>query len=183
MGAGGGDCAAVRAELRRPGLSGGGGLREDIGIGEGTGRGAIGGTGAALADTTGMASFLTALTTLTAAMAVVLGGVVKDGLVLPTGFASDFTTAFNEGLADCCAALPGKVGFVVGSADEALATLGLAVAPAGADLRTGADAPVAAFVAGTKVAFDFFSGDFTMCLLWNASCSGAAGGSWKELSP
>jgi hypothetical protein len=79
-------------------LSGGGGFSDDIGMGDGTGRGATGGGGATLADTTGATSFFGALTTVPAAA---LTGVVKDSLVLPTGFASDFTAAFKEGLADC----------------------------------------------------------------------------------
>lgn len=155
-------------------------MRDDMGMGAGAGRGAVGAAGGGVPATAGAASFLGALTT---TVAGALAGIVGVGLVLPTGFASGFTAAFEEGLADCGAALPGKMGFVVGSVGDALAALDLAAAPAEAGLRTSADAPVASFVAGSRVAFDFFSGDFTMCLLWNASFASAAGGFWQERSP
>lgn len=173
MGAGGGDCAAVRAELRRPGLSGGGGLSVDIGGGAGAGRGTGGATTDAAATETTRDFFAGAAGNLAT-------------VVLPTGLTSDFTAAFKGGLAEgFLTALPEDVGAAgaTGATFFAVFTAGVgSPEPFKADAAP-TDFFAASFWVGSTTAGNFFSRDFTMCFLWNTAYALAAGCFQRELSP
>ncbi len=169
MGAGGGDCAAVRAELLRPGLSGGGGLRVDIGGGAGAGRSTtVATTGATTTGADGdffAASFGATFAGFAGAAAGNLATVV-----LPTGLTSDFTAAFNgEPGEDFLTDLPGDKG--VPGEDTTTATFFAAFRAVANGAAAGwADEDATAFFAaplraGSTTAGNFLSWDFTMVFL------------------
>lgn len=184
MGAGGGEWAAVRAELRRPGLSGGGGFSVDIGGGDGAGRDTGGATAVAAATETTADFFTASLEASLESFAGAAGNLAT--VVLPTGLTSDFTAAFKEGLAEgFLTALPEDVG-AVGAAETTFFAVftvaGFAPEPFKAD-AAATDFFAASFWVGSTTAGNFFSRDFTMCFLWNAAYALAAGCFQRELSP
>lgn len=130
MGAGGGEWAAVRAELRRPGLSGGGGgSRVCLGAGAGVAGTAVWVadfvTGSAFASLTDVAAggVETGFADLTGAFGA---GLATAGAAFAAGFAAALTGAFAPGLAGVWAGTGAFDVFTAGL--TALAGTGLATA-------------------------------------------------------
>lgn len=172
IGAGGGDCAAVRAELLRPGLSGGGALSVDIGGGAGAGLGA----GAAAAGAGAAAVVFVAAFAGTGAGDLGAIGITAD---LACTFAAALTGEpaaaivwvldLGAGAASSLAVLA-----AAGNTKTAFLTIFLPTSAGSGNVLVTIDFLAAVFLATSTTAGDVFSRDFTMYFLWNVACAKAA---------
>ena len=150
----------MRAELLRPGLSGGGGLSVDIGGGAGAGRG----TGAAITGADAEI-FMDSLGASLGTPFNIFAGATTGALtavLLPTGLTSDFTATFKGELAE------GFLTILPWDNEALTAAFSAVLTAAGAAAVTGdadTDFFAATFLAGSMTAGKFFSRDFTMCFL------------------
>ncbi len=178
MGAGGGICEWIRAELLRPGFSGGGGGScEDFSGGRTTGAGAAG-AGATTAFGT-LAGGLTALTGFDAAFGAGFAAGLGAGLAALAGATGFFGAGFAAALTGLATGLALTAGFLAAGFTGDLGTGFFAAAGLAIFLAAGFTTALTAFLATGFTAFAltaglaaltgvfvFFAGAFTQCLLW-----------------